>query len=370
MRYKKLYVHQDALDDPLTKRIISRINLPIETVDKIEKLYTHLALAKDSVQRGKEILFLSRNRGRFIKKCPGTQFYNCCGYQILHIGSFCTMDCTYCILQSYFHPPVCQFFVNHADMFAELDETLSMPGVNRVGTGEFTDSLIWESWTDLTPRLVAWFAGQTRSVLELKTKTVSVDSLRGRDHQRKTIVAWSLNTPAVVSSEERGTASIDARLRAAQTCESWGYPIAFHFDPIIIYDGCERDYEAVIQQIFEHVSPQNIAWISLGSFRFMPQLKSIIQERFPNSTIPYGEFIPGLDNKMRYFKPLRIKLYRHLVNALRQHAPQVTVYFCMEDEEVWEKVMGFTPAEKGGLSAMLDESAVKHCGLSKGVFTK
>jgi len=35
----------------------------------------------------------------------------------------------------------------------------------------------------------------------------------------------------------------------------------------------------------------------------------------------------------------------------------------MEDDEVWEKVMGFIPAEKGGLSAMLDESAIRHCGL-------
>ena len=363
MGFEKIYIHQDVQGDPLVKRLKARLNKPLEIVDSIETLHTQLGHANDPIQKGKEILLLNRNKGRFIKKCPGTQFYNCCGYQILHIGNFCNMDCSYCILQSYFNPPMCQFFINHDDLFAELEVQQSMPGIARVGTGEFTDSFIWEPWSDLNTRLVQWFSGQGRSVLELKTKTVAIGSLKGQEHRRKTITAWSLNTPRVIQSEERGTASLEARFRAAQTCESWGYPIAFHFDPIVLYEGCEIEYEAVIRDIFSHVSADSITWISLGTLRFMPQLKPIIQKRFPASKIPYGELIPGLDGKMRYFKPLRIEIYQHMYKILNQLAPNVTVYFCMEDDEVWEKVMGFKPEEQGGLSAMLDESAVRHCGL-------
>jgi len=363
MRFKRIYIHKDVRDEPLVKQIQSRPNLPIKMIDSIETLHADLAHADDPIKRGKDVLLLSRQKGRFLKKCPGTQHYNCCGYQILHIGNFCSMDCSYCILQSYFNPPVCQFFVNHDDLFAELEAQEQMTGVARVGTGEFTDSFIWEQWSDLNTRLVQWFATQNRWILELKTKTVAVGKLCGQDHRRKTIAAWSLNTPKIVRSEEQGTASISARLRAAQKCASWGYPLAFHFDPIVLYEGCEKDYEAVIRALFEHVSPENIVWISLGTLRFMPQLKPLIQARFPESKIPYGELIPGLDNKMRYFKPLRIQIYRHMVTILHGLAPDVTVYFCMEDDEIWEKVMGFIPAEKGGLSAMLDESAMRHCGL-------
>lgn len=365
MRFDKIYVHQDVWDDPLVQRIKAHLNRPVEKIVSIDKLQARVLLAGDPIQKGKEILLLNRNRGRFIKKCPGTQFYNCCGYQILHIGNFCSMDCSYCILQSYFNPPMCQFFVNHDDLFAELNAASPLKEIQRMGTGEFTDSLIWEKWNDLTPRLVQWFAGQTTSVLELKTKTAAISSLQNLDHQCKTIVAWSLNTPAVIKSEERGTAPLGVRFRSARTCESWGYPLAFHFDPIVIYDGCERDYAEVLRRLFKQVSSENIVWISLGSFRFMPPLKPIIQQRFPASKIPYGEFIPGLDNKMRYFKPLRIKLYQHLVDVIRRYAPDVTLYFCMEDDEVWENVMGFAPDEKSGLAAMLDESAVRHCGLKK-----
>jgi DNA repair photolyase len=363
MTISKLLIHKDVVDVPMVAHIVSQFDIPFRVVDETKTLFEGLAEAKDPIQRGKETLLLTRNKGKFIKECPGTRSYTCCGYKILHIGTFCTMDCSYCILQSYFHPPICQFFVNHDDLFAELDHYLSHGERSRIGTGEFTDSLLWGKWSDLNTRLVKRFAHQTRSVLELKTKTVSIAPFASLDHRRKTILSWSLNTVAVSKAEERGTATMPARLRAAQTCESWGYPIAFHFDPVVIYEGCEDDYEDMIKKMFMHVSPQNIVWISIGTFRFMPQLKSIVQQRFSDSSIIYGEFIPGLDGKMRYFKPLRIRIYQHMVSVIRKIAPDVTVYFCMEDDDVWSQVMGYLPSERGGLSAILDESATRICGL-------
>lgn len=364
MTFSTLLIHKDVLDSPVVKRMLPYLKMPFSVVDETQKLYERVSGANDPIQKGKEVLLLTRNKGRFIKECPGTRSYTCCGYKILHIGTFCTMDCAYCILQTYFHPPMCQFFVNHDDLFTELDLHLSLEKRSRIGTGEFTDSLMWGNWSDLNRRLVERFACQSRSVLELKTKTVSIAPFESLTHHRKTILSWSLNSPVVSKTEERGTASIAARLKAAQTCQSWGYPVAFHFDPVIIYDGCEKDYEDVIRQIFAHVSPRNIVWISLGTFRFMPQLKPIIQQRFPESSIVYGEFIPGLDGKMRYFKPLRIRIYRHMVSVIRKYAPDLTIYFCMEDDEVWQQVMGYLPSDRGGLSAMLDESAGRHCGLT------
>jgi spore photoproduct lyase len=66
---------------------------------------------------------------------------------------------------------------------------------------------------------------------------------------------------------------------------------------------------------------------------------------------------------MRYFKPLRINLYRHIIACIRDHAPNVVIYLCMEDDEVWHKTLGFKPDDVGGLPRMLDMSAAKHCDL-------
>lgn len=365
MAIARVYIDADVAQHTNTASFLRRLGVQGEVLEDPSVLYDYIKNAADPWGRGKQVLLLTRNKGAFLKSCPGTRAYTCCGYQILHIGSYCTMDCSYCILQSYFHPPILRYFVNHEDLMAELDRAIGRPGIQRMGTGEFTDSLIWEGWSDLTQRLVHRFASQTRAVLELKTKTTSVDHLRGLAHNRKTILAWSLNTPEIIAGQERGSASLKARLRAAARCQSWGYPLAFHFDPIIIYPGCEKDYLRVLDALFSLISADGIVWISLGTFRFMPALKPIIEKRFPQSKIVYGEFIPGLDGKMRYFKPLRISIFRAMAQRIGQLAPNVTTYLCMEDEQVWEHSLGFTPGSKGGLPAMLDQCARRYCDLSR-----
>lgn len=359
----KLFVDEDVSDSRYVEAFKKRLSVPVEFFSDISEIYSTIDRSPDPVSEGKKNLILTRNKGAFIRKCPGTAEYTCCDYQILHIGTFCTMDCSYCILQAYFHPPVLQFFVNDELMFQELEQTFSKNKISRIGTGEFTDSLIWELWIDHAKPLIDRFAAQKHAVLELKTKTTAIDGLEKLDHNQKTILAWSLNTRQIIQTEERNTSSLDARFRAAARCEAWGYRLAFHFDPIVIYDNCIPEYQAVIEELFNHVNPESIVYISLGTFRYIPTLKKIIEKRFPESRIVYGEFITGLDNKMRYFKPLRIQVYQAIITAFRRLAPNVTIYFCMEDTEVWEKSMGFTPERYGGLGHMLDESVRIHCGL-------
>lgn len=365
MPISRLFVERSVSDHALAKSIEKTLAVSAEIIDDPSAVYNEVSSAPDPVKRGKEVLFLTQNKGAFMKECPGTTHYTCCDYKILHIGTFCTMDCSYCILQAYFHPPVLQYFLNQDQMLSELDTLFQSGKISRVGTGEFTDSMIWELWTDLSDTLVPKFAAQSSAILELKTKTTAIDRLKHLDHNRKTITSWSLNTERVIASDERGTASLEARMKAAAQCASWGYPLAFHFDPVVIYEGCEAEYRQVIKKLFSHVSPDQVVYISIGSFRFIPTLKKIIQKRFAHSKIVYGEFITGLDNKMRYFKPLRIAVYREIVNCIREYAPNVLVYFCMEDDEVWEKSMGFVPASRGSLGRMLDESVIKHCNVSE-----
>jgi len=362
----KLFIDAQVLDCPEVRSIQARLKIPFEIVTDQKKLFHSLLCSDDPVHAGKQVLYLTRNRGAFIRNCPGTRSYRCCDYKILHVGSFCIMDCSYCILQTYFHPPLLQYFVNQSDLLKELEGLFAEKTVSRVGTGEFTDSLIWNAWSDLNSRLIEKFSEQSHAVLELKTKTTLIDRLIRLRHNRKTIVSWSLNSSGVIRSEERHTASLSARLEAAAKCQDWGYPLGFHLDPLVIYDGCQEDYRRVIEALFSHISAANIAWISMGSFRFMPALKPVVQKRFPDSKIIYGEFIPGLDGKMRYFQPLRIELYRKVAEWIKERAPQVLIYLCMESDVVWKQAFGFTPSERGGLAQMLDASAAKQCNLSVG----
>ena len=365
---RRIFVDASVVKAPLTQEILKRVKgVFVEVLPTGTKPVPPLAPWPKVLRWGKETLFLTRFPGRFFRPCPGTKAYTCCGYRIFHIGQGCPLDCSYCILQAYFNEPWLSFFVNVLEEgLLELEQALDslLPRqVLRIGTGEFTDSLALDPITDLNRQLVNFFAAQNQAVLELKTKTVNIHSLKGLAHNRKTIVSWSLNTPRVVAREEHRAPSLVERLKAARQVASWGYPLGFHFDPIIYYPGCLQEYEAVVEELLSTVPSRQIVWISLGSLRYMPVLKEIAEARFPETRIFCEEFIVGLDGKRRYFRDLRVELYRHIFLAIKERAPEVCVYLCMESPEVWEEAFGFTPQSKGGLPRMLDEAAIRICGL-------
>jgi spore photoproduct lyase len=42
----------------------------------------------------KKKLFLTRHKGEFLKKCPGSEGQVCCNYFVINFASNCPMDCT------------------------------------------------------------------------------------------------------------------------------------------------------------------------------------------------------------------------------------------------------------------------------------
>ena len=91
----------------------------------------------------------------------------------------------------------------------------------------------------------------------------------------------------------------------------------------------------------------------------MPGLKQIIRKRHKQTCVLDGEFIMGLDGKMRYFKPIRIDLYGFLRENLEKWHPELGLYLCMESDEVWQKSLGWSPCNSSGLSNYLDKRVME-----------
>jgi spore photoproduct lyase len=355
----RIYVEESCLQLDYTKEILARAKLPWSVVAERARPND---LGDDFVHNltaGKRQLLLTSNRGLFFKPCPGTREYQCCGYHVLNTGMNCPIDCVYCILQAYLNNPWLTFYVNTDQLFQELEQSLSANPQKfyRIGTGEFTDSLAIDRLTCLSRPLVEFIGQRDNALLELKTKSAVVDNLAGLRHNGRTVIAWSLNSPAVMNRFELRSATLDERLRAACQCAEWGYRLAFHFDPIIDHPGWQDEYGETIDRLFASVPAPAIAWISLGALRFIPRLKEIGIRRFPGANLYYQGFIEGLDGKSRYFRPDRVRLYKYIIARLQEKASETTcIYFCMESNEIWHEVMGYTPDDRGGLAAMLDRA--------------
>ncbi len=357
---EQIWVDQDALDEPLTREILEQLpSVEVFSGQSCTEQFHRLSLDADPILRGKRVLRLLKNRGSFVKPCPGTPHYLCCGLEILHIGQGCPMDCRYCALQVYFNRPALEVFVNVDDLMEALRLHLEKePGkFHRICTGEFTDSLAMDHMTGHSRRLVEFFAGRKNASLEIKTKTDFVEPLLNLDPGGRVIISFSVNSRKVTSSEERQASKLEARLAAAGRAQRAGYRIGFHFDPIIPLPGWEEDYCATIDRIFETTEPSAIAWISLGVLRFVPELKQAAWHRF--GPIPYFHegFVRGLDGKSRLHADRRIRIYRVLAERIRAHANGVLIYLCMESPYVWERSLDVKISSSEELTALLDRAA-------------
>lgn len=356
---EKIFIDENVVHDKMTQTILEKCgDIPHEIGkrDELESILSQMVLS-----RGKRILWITVQKDELVKPCPGTlPPYLCCRYTVINQMMQCPIDCTYCILQCVIDQSVVSLYTNLEDIFKGVDCLLSEQPKRlfRFGTGESTDSLVMDAITGISSSLIAFFSQKRNTLIEFKTKTNHVDQLLDFT-DRHVVVSWSLNPQSIADTEEFHADPVTDRLQAAQRCQDKGFLLGFHFDPILYVDNWESLYRELIQQIFSYVDGLRIGWISLGSLRYPPVLKEIIQRRFPKSRIVYEEMIRGLDGKMRYPKPLRVEMYQNIYSWLKEQHDDLFIYFCMESPDVWDCVMGKHPKSNEELDFWFAQSLWK-----------
>jgi spore photoproduct lyase len=333
---------------PVVQRVLARMpETPVRIVEPgwERALRPH---ADDPFGAGKRRLLFTRQQSTFLEHCPaGTPGLVCCNYLVVSLISNCPMDCSYCFLQEYLaNNPTLKVFTNVDSLLGEVAKAIDRQPWRhfRIGTGELSDSLALDHLLGFTSDLVPFFAERKNALLELKTKSNCIDGLLALDPKERVVVAWSLTPPEIADQEERGTASLAERLEAAVRVQAAGYKLGFHFDPLIEYPNWEEGYRELIARVFAVVDPKRVAWVSLGSLRLTPALRATVRRRFPHTRVLSGEHVLCEDGKWRTFQALRVKMYRTVTGWLKEAAPHVPHYMCMETSSVWSKVYGHVPS--------------------------
>ena len=360
MQFKpdKIYINEDVLHTAVARRVLEHFSKVDKTIVSENDRPVGLTSKGLTISQGKKTLHLKRFKGDPFKLCPGfSDDVLCCNYYVINVVENCPLDCTYCILQAFINKPAITIHANIEEMVQQtLTAIQNEPSrIFRVGTGEHGDSFALDTILDINSYLVEQFSKVPNAILELKTKTDNIDALLDLEHGGRTVVAWSLNPPEIIKKQELKTVSLEDRLGAARKLVENGYQVAFHFDPIIYYPGWENGYRHTVDMMLDAVPGDSIAWISLGTLRFIPALKKIAEERFSNLSIFHNEFTPAHDGKMRYLKPIRKELLSSISQWIRKKSPSIPLYLCMEKRSVWGDVMGSCPANPRELEAYLSE---------------
>ncbi len=354
---EKLFIDHSCQDYPLTQKIRSRLpKTSTEILTDLDDFLEDYRRKPDALGQGKRCLLLTKQKGEFVKPCPCTPNYLGCNYYVINLDLNCPLDCSYCILQLYLSNPLLTVHVNTEDLWTQLEAfLLSQKGRPlRIGTGELGDSLALDPITGRSPELISFFRKYPSAQLELKTKSTHIRNLLDTDPAENIVIAWSLNAADIARTDERGAPPVLARLEAAQAVVQKGYRVAFHFDPLIRHPDWKEGYADCISALLRKIPASRIAWISLGALRFPPALQGIIRARHPDSRILYEEFIRGLDGKVRYFKPLRLEMFRFAADRIKKSGGGIIpVYLCMESGEVWRKSIKKEPEGKEEIERFL-----------------
>ncbi len=366
-RYKpdKILVDRTVEDFPITQNILKHYyDIKYQVIDNAEKLRGEYNRSEDPITEGKKTLLITKNTKNLFRKCPGNRGTRCCFYHVMNLVENCYLECSYCFLQDYLINKHIKIAVNIEDNFKLIDQVLKADDYfYRIGSGELSDSLMLDDAMNTSKYLLEYFLNKKNTILELKTKTNVIENLLKYDPQGKVIIAWSLNPQEIIETDELGSATLVERLTAAKSCEQNGYKLAFHFDPIILYDGWEELYYKTIKLLFETVTSDNIVWISLGCLRFPRKLKETMEWRFPSSKAIYHEFVETEDDKLRYFINIRTRAFCTILDYIRMFSKDVFVYLCMEGEKVWKKVFSFYPEDEVSLNRYFVKEIYKKCSM-------
>lgn len=339
-----IYIEKDIEDCSLTRRILRKFpfvkKITFTNHNDCLRFNRNGSPISNYNLRAKT-LFLIKERYDFIKPCPCSKDVIGCGHYVLNTGFGCISECSYCFLQNYTNAIGITLPVNIEDFLDRLESFLkTKQGPLRIGTGEFIDSLALDDLTGFSSILIDFFSKAKNATLELKTKSNNIKNILKLKHNKKTVISWSLNPQSIIEADEWRTNNLDQRLKAARECCDAGYLVGFHFDPIIYSANWERLYRELVAKLFNKINPNNIAWISLGTFRFTPKLKTIVEQRFPKSKILDEELMLGFDKKLRYSPEQRVRIYKKMFSWIRDYSDSVLVYLCMEPEEIWKAVLG------------------------------
>jgi len=297
-----------------------------------------------SVKPGKRIskpVVTRESKKKVWGMCPvASEKTVCCNLRTIDAVENCVFGCSYCTVQTFYTDEV----VFDRDFAEKLREIPVDPDrFYHFGTGQASDSLAWGNRNGALDALCQWAADHPNVLLELKTKSDNVRYFTdgGRAVPPNIVCSWSLNTPVIIDNEEHFTARLSERIDAARAVADAGVGVAFHFHPMVRYEGWDRDYPELALDLIERFGPEEVRFVSFGSVTLIKPVIRKIRELGNPTKINQVELVPDPHGKLTYEDDIKVDMYKKLYSAFAPWRDRVFMYLCMEKRSIWEGAFGY-----------------------------
>lgn len=251
----------------------------------------------------------------------------------------CPGSCEYCYLQTtQGYKPYLTVYVNLEQIFESVKQHI-IKNEHRLTTFEVAstgDPLSLEHLTGSLARTIEFFGTLENGRLRLVTKFDNVEPLLNLKHNGHTRFRVSINSRYIIKNFEHNTAAFEERLSAASKISHAGYPSGFIVAPIMIYDGWEREYLELFDNLNEQIdvkkSGQPLTF-ELIQHRYTPIAKNFILQRFPNTKLDMDDAGRALKwgkyGRFKYVYPKEVsqKIKNYISELIYERFPDAVIEY-------------------------------------------
>lgn len=247
----------------------------------------------------------------------------------------CPFDCSWCYLKGTFrfrpegikpaYKPLEKVKL-HTETFLAQVKTPEI-----LNTGEIADSLMRENGKEpFSKFIISVFEKRNRHKVLFVTKSSNVKNLLGMPSHKQVIMSFSLNAFPVAKRWEKGAPPAEKRIEAARKIADVGYEVRIRIDPIMPVENWREYYTQLIDEIFLRFVPERV---TLGSLR---GLQSTINGTNDTSWVEYLKESSNWGRKIDFMT--RYRIYKTLIDYLRNEYSYHNIALCKETEAMWEKL--------------------------------
>lgn len=283
MRVDTVFVEKTLKDSPRVQGILNRLIFrQVQWIDNFETYWFGLRKPFRERYRPRN-LFLASCKQNPIKPAPLAYGYPTrARHYFYSLGLNCPFKCQYCFLQSEFHNDDFVFFVNWEILQEAILKLTVQHRHDEVWfhDGQYWDSLALAAVTDHTLSWRQfWETLPENAFWEWRTKSANPKALREVTPHSRWILSWSLMPPRLAQIWDLGAAPVLSRMRLARALHERGFPVAFHFDPIIITPDWRQLWDEFLGFFMNQWKPHEVFYMSLGVIRWPSSKRHFPQAR-------------------------------------------------------------------------------------------
>lgn len=324
---RRVYVESALADHPRVEKILGKFfQAEVVSIERYGEVFHPKAQNFRLQKRRPSLILADKYAGHVLPTPPGYGIGGERNFYFSHMLN-CLYDCRYCFLQGMFESAHYVVFVNYEAFETAMDETLkAAPGEETYFfSGYDCDSLAFEEVTGFVEHFLEYFASRPTAWLELRTKSVQIGALLGREVLPNCVVAWSFTPEEIHRTLEAQVPSVERRLAAMARLAERGWPLGLRFDPLIYCAGYEEIYRGLFRQVFAAIPSAAVHSVSFGPFRLPKGFYDRVHRLYPDEPL----FAAQLENRggmISYGEAREEELMEFCRRELARYVPDELVF--------------------------------------------